>query len=74
MFGADILVSPKLTQKFILPNESVQMIFDDKVVMEITNESETPRYEVQLFIPGLYYEWTSKKIRGPGQYQLFYSD
>jgi alpha-glucosidase (family GH31 glycosyl hydrolase) len=50
------------------------MTFNDKVVMEVRNESDSPKYEVQPILSGFYYEWTSKKIRQPGQYQLFYSD
>lgn len=74
MFGADILVCPKVVQKFINPDEVVLKKVQRKVVMEVKNEGDLPIYEVLPMFPESYYDWNTKMIREPGQYQLFLND
>lgn len=61
MFGSDILVCPKVIQKFILPQETVQKTAFRKVVMEVKNENEVPIYEISPMFPEVYYDWNTKQ-------------
>ena len=71
MFGSDILVCPKVFQKFIMPNEVVQKKVKDEVILEMKNNGKLPIYEVKPILPENYYEWSSKLLLEPGQYQFF---
>jgi hypothetical protein len=55
MFGSQILVSPKVNQKFLLVEEEVT--FGDK---SIKNDRSTPIYEIDPVFPETYFDWNSK--------------
>lgn len=63
MFGSSILVSPKVNQKFILVNETIQLGEDT-----VTNNKQTPVYEVNPILPETYYDWNTKRQLDVGKY------
>ena len=69
MFGSQILVSPKVNQKFLLENETIYL--DENT---ITNEKLSPIYEINPILPGKFYDWNTKVLKQEGQYQIFMSD
>ena len=69
MFGNCILVSPKVNQKVILSNETIQL-----GLKSVTNLKTTPVYEVNPILPETFYDWNTKEQLDEGQYQLFKAD
>ena len=57
MFGGDILVSPKVNQKFIHVDEVILLGSE-----EFHNTKVTTVYEIDPIFPEIYYDWTTKKI------------
>lgn len=56
MYGPDILVCPKTTQKFIQPAETIKKKTKDST-LEVTNEGDLPIYEILPMFPEVYYDW-----------------
>ena len=63
MFGSQILVSPKVNLKFVVPDELIMLGPE-----EFQNTKRTPVYEIEPILPEIYYDWTSKQIIPPGQH------
>ena len=57
MFGSQILVSPKVNQKFLLVEEEITL--GD---FSIKNDKTTPIYEIDPVFPEIYFDWNSKQI------------
>jgi alpha-glucosidase (family GH31 glycosyl hydrolase) len=51
MYGSQLLVCPKLAQKFIKPNETISLRSGRKIIKQYTNTQTTPVYEIQPVLP-----------------------
>ena len=61
MYGGDILVCPKITQKFLMPNQTVRAE-TSSFVYEFTNSHSEPLYEVLPQLPDYFFDWNTKKL------------